>query len=158
MRYSLGFLITAFILAGCATTGSLPVAERSRTYAMPYDSTFEAIQMMVSFSQLPVEEANRESGRIVTGYSNNSTVEAAVVGRMRSSGSFQLYPEGPDSTYVLVMIRTESTNAFGASSPQTMLRNQARNQYTQTLDAIGRVLHIHRHGSLIDTLRANQER
>jgi hypothetical protein len=113
------------------------------------------MQMMVSFSPWPLKTADKKTGRIVTGYGSNSTVEAAIMGNMRSSGSFQLYPEGKDSTYVLALIRTESTNAFGSSSPQTMLKSQAKEEYEKVFQLIDRVLYVHRHGSLRDSLQSN---
>ena len=74
MRIALFFL--AILVTGCATTQSLSVDDRSRSYDASFDVVFDAVVMALTEDGFAVTDARKEEGIINTDFRTGSTFAA----------------------------------------------------------------------------------
>ena len=130
MRYSATLLVAAILFSGCATTQSIPVENRSRTYSASEDEAITAVVDAATEEGYPIETIDRQTGMVVTGRKSNSTVAAAFVGNQSRKLQAQVDSVGSGSRVVLTLVY-ESENAFGQSSAQSVGKSAAVDMYDE---------------------------
>lgn len=131
-----GFII---LLAGCATTASIPAEDRTFYYDAPYESVMDAIIQTVIENGETIESVDRENGLIRTAPRGSGAVGRALFGNMERSFSAYVRPDG-DRTRVVMTFSLQDVNAFGGRTETPVTGGHARQMYQQTYEAIGKRL------------------
>ena len=76
MLRPISFLLILAVAAGCATTQSIPIEDRSRTYDVAYDVAFDAVVTALAEEGYAIEEANQDQGIINTDFLVGSALDA----------------------------------------------------------------------------------
>jgi hypothetical protein len=124
---------------GCATTQSIGVSERTRTYKASYDSTMKACVTYCEVRGFPLASVNDKVGLISTDYRENDGTSKFFFGNARAKVTFNLHQVDALSTKVVTTIvaEKESGNLFFRSySAATMTEGQGIDLYKKVLDGI----------------------
>jgi hypothetical protein len=139
MKQMLIFLGLATVLAGCATTQSLNVSQRSRTYKADYSTTMKGCVTYCEVQGFPLQTVNEKMGIMSTDYRENDGTSKFFFGNVRAKITFNLHAVDSASTKVVANIVSEQEKGnvfFRSYSAATMTGGQATNIYTSLFDAI----------------------
>ncbi len=131
MRIAL--LFVAVIVAGCATTQSLPVEDRGRIYDMSFDVMFDAIVMALSEEGFAVTDARKNEGIINTDFRTGSSFTAYFRGGPTRTKVNALVTSMEAGTQVLLNIALEDANIEGRNvyATRNMSTRSARRFYSE---------------------------
>ncbi len=132
MDNALWTILCAFVLMGCATTQSVSVNDRSRTYSAPPPVVRDAVVATFTAEGYPVDYVDRGSGLVSTGYK----YERAFLDERRVRANAYLDGLDDGRTRLTLLLSVEDINEQGRISAETMLGRQARALYRELLDEI----------------------
>ena len=123
-----------FLLAfcGCATTQSLSIENRSRTYNVDYDKVFNSVVVALAKDGYAVTSADTENGIIVTDERVESTIFSIVPGN-RTKVTAIVGRLNNRVTVVLNYSRTQANETGGANTilmPKSMAMGFYNNLFT----------------------------
>ena len=130
-------LFFAVLLAGCATTQSLPVEDRSRTYDLDYDFVFDATVQMLAEQGFAIIDAEKDEGIINTDYRAESSLLSFLSGPTRLKVS-ALVSDAPNGTRVLLNFDLQDVDddVRGAYSSRSLTPRAARRYYRDIFDSL----------------------
>lgn len=121
------------LLAGCATTQSIPVETRTRTYDANFDQVFDAVVAAFAVDGYAVTDANRDSGII-------NTDERVRLGMRLFQGNrtkvTALVQDSDAGTTVVLNLSTSSANEEGGAAVSLMPKSAAREFYRELFGKI----------------------
>lgn len=133
------FLLLALLVAGCATTQSLPAEDRSRIYQLDYDLVFDATVQALAEEGFAIIDAEKDEGIINTDYRAESALLSFLSGPTRLKVS-ALISNADNGTHVLLNFdlqdanpSVESGNLYNARS---LSPRRARRYYQEFFGAI----------------------
>ena len=134
MRY---LFLSIFFLAGCVTTQSLPVGDRSRTYDLEYDFVFDMTVQVLAEQGYAVVDAEKDNGIINTDYRLQDDLLSFFTSPARMKIS-ALISNAPDGTRVLVNfdIQDAHEDAAGVYNSRSLTTRQARKYYTEFFSSL----------------------
>lgn len=120
--------LSLVLLAGCATTQSLSVESRTRTYDADFNQVFDAVIAALAVDGYAVTDASRESGLI-------NTDERVRLGLRLFEGNrtkvTALVRDVSDGTEVVLNLSTTLANEEGGEEIQVMPASAAREFYRE---------------------------
>lgn len=119
------------ILMGCATTQSLPIEYRSRTYDVAYDVAFDAVVLALAEQGYAIEEANKDQGIISTDFLLEESFLGFLAGpsRIKVNG---LVRDSESGVRVMLTIAVQDSDLDGPGgnySTRNLTTNRARDYY-----------------------------
>lgn len=140
------FLLLALLVAGCATTQSLPAEDRSRTYSLDYDLVFDATVQALAEGGFAIIDAEKDEGIINTDYRAEGAIFAFLSGgptRMKVSA---LITQADNGVHVLLNFDLQDANPSVESGnlydARTMSPRRARRFYREIFGDIEELLFI----------------
>ncbi len=137
------FLLLALLVAGCATTQSLPAEDRSRTYSLDYDLVFDATVQALAEEGFAIIDAEKDEGIVNTDYRAEGAFFAFLSRPTRMKVS-ALITRADNGVHVLLNFdlqdanpSVESGNLYNARS---MSPRQARRYYREIFGEIEELL------------------
>ena len=123
-------LLFAVLLAGCATTQSLPVEDRSRTYDLDYDFVFDATVQMLAEQGFAIIDAEKDEGIINTDFRLESSFLSFLSGPTRLKVS-ALVSDAPGGTRVLLNFDLQDVDddVSGVYNSRSLTPRAARRYY-----------------------------
>ena len=116
------------LLAGCATTQSLSVESRTRTYDIDFDQVFDAVIAALAVDGYAVTDADRDNGII-------NTDERVGLGLRLFEGNrtkvTALVRDVSNGTAVVLNLSSTSANEDGGEAIQIMPASAAREFYRE---------------------------
>ena len=131
-RFYLG-IGALLILAGCATTQSVSVESRTRTYEHSYEDVFDAVVSAFAADGYAVVTADRENGIINTDERVRSGMQLFEGNRTKVTA---LVREKDEVVSVILNLSTTTANETGGEDVQIMLPGIAREFYRDLFDQI----------------------
>jgi len=135
MRNAALFL-AALLLAGCATTTSIPADQRTRTYDAPKDEVFSAVVMSFTEYGFGIQRSNQSGGLITTSYKTSSALQAALTGQSRLR--YNAVVRGDSSRSRVRLTITAQEKSLGGWQAMSMTSGDAEGMYEKAFKAIGR--------------------
>ncbi len=127
------------LLAGCVTTQSLPVEDRSRTYNMDYDFVFDAAVQMLAEQGFAIIDAEKDEGIINTDYRAEGEFLSFLTGSTRLKVS-ALISDAPGGTRVLLNLDVQdadsSVDGGGFYNSRSLSPRVARRYYRDMFEAL----------------------
>ena len=121
------------LLAGCATTQSIPVESRTRMYDASFDQVFDAVVAALTIEGYAVTDANRDSGIINTDARVRLGLRLFQGNRTKVSA---LIRDTDDGTTVILNLSSTSANEEGGESVAVMPKSAAREFYRELFSKI----------------------
>ena len=81
-------------LAGCATTQSIPIEDRSRTFEAPHDQVLQAVADCFIEDGYGIANMDSQMGFITTDYKQGSGLTGLLIGDTRTKVSAQVRSAG----------------------------------------------------------------
>lgn len=128
-----------FLLAGCVTTQSLPVEDRSRTYDLDYDLVFDATVQALAEQGFAVIDAEKDEGIINTDYLAPSDRFASFFFGDTRMKVTALISEAPNGTRALLNFELQDVNVDINSpdyTPRNLSPRAARRYYREFFDLL----------------------
>lgn len=130
MRVFAPILFIALIM-GCATTQSIPIEYRSRTYDVAYDVAFDAVVLALAEQGYAIEEANKDQGIISTDFLLEESFLGFLAGpsRVKVNG---LVRDSQAGVRVMLTIAVQDSDLDGPGgnySTRNLTTRQARDYY-----------------------------
>ncbi|MCY3487206.1 MAG: hypothetical protein OXH34_02095 [Bacteroidetes bacterium] len=137
MKRSLLFF--AVFLAGCATTQSLPVEDRSRTYDLDYDFVFDATVQMLAEQGFAIIDAEKDEGIINTDFRLESSFLSFLSGGPTRLKVSALVSNAPNGTRVLLNFDLQDVedDVRGVYSSRSLTPRAARRYYRDFFGLLG---------------------
>ncbi len=134
------FLLLALLVAGCATTQSLPSEDRSRVYNLEYDLVFDATVQALAEEGFAVIDAEKDEGIINTDYRAEGAFFSFLTGGPTRLKVSALVSQADNGIHVLLNFdlqdanpSVESGNLYNARS---MSPRRARRYYQELFGEI----------------------
>ena len=124
-------ILPLILLAACATTQSLPVEDRSRTYDLDYDQVFDAVVMTLVNEGFSVIDAEKDEGIVNTDYRSEGRWLTLLTGATRMKVS-ALITEANSRTRVVLNFSLEDATddlAPGTFQSRNVTGKRARRIY-----------------------------
>jgi uncharacterized lipoprotein len=135
MRNAALFL-AALLLAGCATTTSIPADQRTRTYDAPKNEVFSAVVASFTEYGFGIQRSNKSGGIITTSYKTSSGLQAALTGQSRLR--YNAVVRGDSSRSRVRLTITAQEKSLGGWQAMSMTSGDAEGMYEKAFKAIGR--------------------
>jgi len=129
-------LLAALLLAGCATTKSIPADQRTRTYDAPKDEVFSAVVMSFTEYGFGIQRSNQSGGLITTSYKTSSGLQAALTGQSRLR--YNAVVRGDSSRSRVRLTITAQERSLAGWQAMSMTRGDAEGMYEKAFKAIGK--------------------
>jgi uncharacterized lipoprotein len=129
-------LLAALLLAGCATTTSIPVSQRTRTYDAPKNEVFSAVVASFTEYGFGIQRSNQSGGIITTSYKTSSGLQAALTGQSRLR--YNAVVRGDSSRSRVRLTITAQEKSLGGWQAMSMTSGDAEGMYKKAFKAIGR--------------------
>lgn len=132
-------LCFSLLLAGCVTTQSLPVEDRSRTYDLDYDLVFDSAVQMLAERGFAIIDAEKDEGIINTDYRAEGEFLSFLTGSTRLKVS-ALVSDAPGGTRVLLNFDLQdvdvSGDVSGVYNSRSLTPRAARGYYRDFFEAL----------------------
>jgi len=135
MRNAALFL-AALLLAGCATTTSIPADQRTRTYDAPKNEVFSAVVASFTEYGFGIQRSNQSGGIITTSYKTSSGLQAALTGQSRLR--YNAVVRGDSSQSRVRLTITAQEKSLGGWQAMSMTSGDAEGMYEKAFKAIGK--------------------
>jgi len=129
-------LLAALLLAGCATTTSIPASQRTRTYDAPKNEVFSAVVASFTEYGFGIQRSNQSGGIITTSYKISSGLQAALTGQSRLR--YNAVVRGDSSQSRVRLTITAQEKSLGGWQAMSMTSGDAEGMYEKAFKAIGR--------------------
>jgi uncharacterized lipoprotein len=129
-------LLAALLLAGCATTTSIPVSQRTRTYDAPKNEVFSAVVASFTEYGFGIQRSNQSGGIITTSYKTSSGLQAALTGQSRLR--YNAVVRGDSSRSRVRLTITAQGKSLSGWQAMSMTSGDAEGMYEKAFKAIGR--------------------
>jgi uncharacterized lipoprotein len=129
-------LLAALLLAGCATTTSIPADQRTRTYDAPKPEVFSAVVASFTEYGFGIQRSNQSGGIITTSYKTSSGLQAALTGQSRLR--YNAVVRGDSSRSRVRLTITAQEKSLGGWQAMSMTSGDAEGMYKKAFKAIGR--------------------
>jgi uncharacterized lipoprotein len=129
-------LLAALLLAGCATTTSIPASQRTRTYDAPKNEVFSAVVASFTEYGFGIQRSNQSGGIITTSYKTSSGLQAALTGQSRLR--YNAVVRGDSSRSRVRLTITAQERSLGGWQAMSMTSGDAEGMYEKAFKAIGR--------------------
>ena len=123
-------LLLGTLVSGCATTQTISMKHRTRTYDVTKEDLISATVNAFTAEGYPIKSIDRKTGFVRTRKKSNSTMEAAFVGNKSRSIQAMVRDQGEQTKITLTLVY-EAENAFGQSSAQSVGKNAAIDLYKE---------------------------
>ena len=128
MKRLYSLLCITLLLAGCATTQSVSVESRTRTYDVGYDQVFDAVIAALTVDGYAVTDADRENGIINTDARERVGLRIFQGTRTKVTA---LVRDGESVTTVVLNLATATTTDEGGVDVSIMPAGVARDFYRE---------------------------
>jgi uncharacterized lipoprotein len=129
-------LLAALLLAGCATTTSIPADQRTRTYDAPKNEVFSAVVASFTEYGFGIQRSNQSGGIITTSYKTSSGLQAALTGQSRLR--YNAVVRGDSSRSRVRLTITAQEKSLGGWQAMSMTSGDAEGMYEKAFKAIGK--------------------
>jgi len=129
-------LLAALLLAGCATTTSIPASQRTRTYDAPKNEVFSAVVASFTEYGFGIQRSSQSGGIITTSYKTSSGLQAALTGQSRLR--YNAVVRGDSSRSRVRLTITAQEKSLGGWQAMSMTSGDAAGMYEKAFKAIGR--------------------
>jgi len=129
-------LLAALLLAGCATTKSVSVDKRTRTYDAPKNEVFSAVVASFTEYGIGIQRSNQSGGIITTSYKTSSGLQAALTGQSRLR--YNAVVRGDSSRSRVRLTITAQGKSLSGWQAMSMTSGDAEGMYEKAFKAIGR--------------------
>jgi len=129
-------LLAALLLAGCATTTSIPADQRTRTYDAPKNEVFSAVVASFTEYGFGIQRSNQSGGIITTSYKTSSGLQAALTGQSRLRYNAVIRGDSSQSRVRLTI--TAQEKSLAGWQAMSMTSGDAEEMYQKAFKAIGR--------------------
>jgi len=129
-------LLAALLLAGCATTTSIPADQRTRTYDAPKNEVFSAVVASFTEYGFGIQRSNQSGGIITTSYKTSSGLQAALTGQSRLR--YNAVVRGDSSRSRVRLTITAQEKSLAGWQAMSMTSGDAEGMYEKAFKAIGR--------------------
>lgn len=134
------FLLLALLVAGCATTQSLPAEDRSRIYQLDYDFVFDATVQALAEEGFAIIDAEKDEGIINTDYRAESALFSFLSGGPTRLKVSALISNADNGTHVLLNFDLQdadpSLDSSNLYSARSLSPRRARRYYQEFFGAI----------------------
>jgi hypothetical protein len=128
-------LLAALLLAGCATTTSIPAGQRTHTYDAPKNEVFSAVVMSFTEYGFGIQRSNQSGGIITTSYKTSSGLQAALTGQSRLRYNAVIRGDSSQSRVRLTI--TAQEKSLAGWQAMSMTSGDAEGMYEKAFKAIG---------------------
>jgi uncharacterized lipoprotein len=129
-------LLAALLLAGCATTTSIPAGQRTHTYDAPKNEVFSAVVMSFTEYGFGIQRSNQSGGIITTSYKTSSGLQAALTGQSRLRYNAVIRGDSSQSRVRLTI--TAQEKSLAGWQAMSMTSGDAEEMYKKAFKAIGK--------------------
>jgi len=129
-------LLAALLLAGCATTTSIPASQRTRTYDAPKNEVFSAVVASFTEYGFGIQRSNQSGGIITTSYKISSGLQAALTGQSRLRYNAVVHGDSSRSRVRLTI--TAQEKSLAGWQAMSMTSGDAEEMYEKAFKAIGK--------------------
>ncbi|MCY4672899.1 MAG: hypothetical protein OXD43_03885 [Bacteroidetes bacterium] len=134
------FLLLALLVAGCATTQSLPSEDRSRVYNLEYDLVFDATVQALAEEGFAIIDAEKDEGIINTDYRAESALFSFLYGGPTRLKVSALVSQADNGIHVLLNFDLQDANPSIESgnlyNSRSMSPRRARRYYQELFGEI----------------------
>ena len=134
------FLLLALLVAGCATTQSLPSEDRSRVYNLEYDLVFDAAVQALAEEGFAIIDAEKDEGIINTDYRAESALFSFLSGGPTRLKVSALVSQADNGIHVLLNFDLQDANPSVESgnlyNSRSMSPRRARRYYQELFGEI----------------------
>jgi len=127
-------LLAALLLAGCATTTSIPADQRTRTYDAPKNEVFSAVVASFTEYGFGIQRSNQSGGIITTSYKTSSGLQAALTGQSRLR--YNAVVRGDSSRSRVRLTITAQEKSLGGWQAMSMTSGDVEEMYEKAFKAI----------------------
>jgi uncharacterized lipoprotein len=127
-------LLAALLLAGCATTTSIPADQRTRTYDAPKNEVFSAVVSSFTEYGFGIQRSNQSGGIITTSYKTSSGLQAALTGQSRLRYNAVIRGDSSQSRVRLTI--TAQEKSLAGWQAMSMTSGDAEGMYEKAFKAI----------------------
>lgn len=120
------------LFAGCTTTQSVSVEDRSQTYDAPPRVVLDAVIETLTVEGYPVDYVERRSGLVSTGYK----YERAFLDERRIRANAYVDGIAQGRTRLTLLLSLEDVDEQGKVSAETLRGSTARERYRELLDEV----------------------
>jgi hypothetical protein len=129
-------LLAALLLAGCATTTSVPVDDRTQTYDAPKEEVFNAVISSYTEYGFGIRTSDMQSGVVTSSYKVTSGMRAALTGTYRLRYSAVVRGDSTQSQVRLTI--TAQQKSLGGWQAANMTGGDAEELYKKAFKSIGK--------------------
>lgn len=123
-------ILLSLLIGGCATTQSLPVEDRARTYDAPKDTVITAVANTFIGEGFTIASIDREVGIVTTGRKSSSEIKSALIGQMERQLQANVRSVDNGTRLALTLVY-ESENAFGGTEARSLDKGTAIDMYEE---------------------------
>lgn len=128
-------MICIIFLLGCATTQSISIEDRTRTYNASYKKVFQATMKAFNEAGFGIEQADTDMGIITTGYKHGSDLQAMFWGDERTKLNAVISPNDA-GTKVNLTVTLEKKEGISGWRSSSMTEERAKEIYTKYFQMI----------------------
>lgn len=131
-------LLAALLLAGCATTKSVSVDKRTRTYDAPKERVYNAVISSYTEYGFGIQNSDMRSGVVTSSYKVTSGLRAALTGTYRLR--YNAVVRGDSSQSRVRLTITAQQKSLGGWQAANMTGGDAEKLYQNAFKSIGKKL------------------
>jgi len=121
--------LLSLLIAGCATTQSIPTEDRSRTYDAPKDTVVTAVANTFIGEGFTIASIDREVGIVTTGTRSSNEIKSALIGQMERQLQANVRSVDSSTSRLVLTLVYERENAFGGTEARSFDEETAIDMY-----------------------------